>query len=383
MTQATPSALRILHVFRAPVGGLFRHVIDVAQSQIDQGHSVGIFCDSSTGGIRTDDVFGKLEHQLALGLHRLPMRRNPHWSDVKVLKILQHLCKEKQPHILHGHGSKGGAYARLIPVDKAHTDPARAYTPHGGSFNYHPGSFLHKLYMSFERYLSQKTDVFLFESQYIRDRFIAYAGEPNRLMRVVLNGISESEFNPLHAPERPYDFVFVGELRPIKGINLLLEALVLLKNERNITPKLLIVGAGPSEAELKADVVRHHLDAHVTFSSPMPIRSALALGRVMVVPSLAESLPYVVLEAAAAAQPILATRVGGIPEIFGPLTSELIPPDNSAALAKAMENYWQESTDITARRSEQLRDFVRRQFNIEKMVEGVLAGYQQALAMKE
>ena len=50
----------------------------------------------------------------------------------------------------------------------------------------------------------------------------------------------------------------------------------------------------------------------------MPARQAFALGKVMVVPSYGESLPYVVLEAGAAAKPLVATNVGGIPEIFGP-----------------------------------------------------------------
>ena len=50
----------------------------------------------------------------------------------------------------------------------------------------------------------------------------------------------------------------------------------------------------------------------------MPAREAFALGKVMVVPSYGESLPYVVLEAGAAAKPLIATNVGGIPEIFGP-----------------------------------------------------------------
>ena len=53
----------------------------------------------------------------------------------------------------------------------------------------------------------------------------------------------------------------------------------------------------------------------------------------MVMPSHAESLPYVILEAAAAAQPLLATRVGGIPEIFGPQGDALIAPADAALLA--------------------------------------------------
>ena len=74
MTDA-PGArpLRILHVFRAPLGGLFRHVLDVARGQTERGHAVGIFCDSSTGGARADEVFRELSARLELGVTRVPM----------------------------------------------------------------------------------------------------------------------------------------------------------------------------------------------------------------------------------------------------------------------------------------------------------------------
>ena len=66
------------------------------------------------------------------------------------------------------------------------------------------------------------------------------------------------------------------------------------------------------------------------------MRRALALGRLMVLPSRAESLPYVVLETAAADRPMITTRVGGIPEIYGALSPSLIPPADVAALAGAI-----------------------------------------------
>src|SRR5262249_53711689 len=62
-----------------------------------------------------------------------------------------------------------------------------------------------------------------------------------------------------------------------------------------------------------------------------------AMARALVVPSRAESMPYVVLEAIAAGLPIVATRVGGVPEIFGPRADELVPPGDAAALALAID----------------------------------------------
>ena len=83
MTDASSPPLRILHVFRAPLGGLFRHVLDLARGQAQRGHDVGIFCDSTTGGSRADDVFAELSGLLTLGITRVPMSRYPSLTDAK------------------------------------------------------------------------------------------------------------------------------------------------------------------------------------------------------------------------------------------------------------------------------------------------------------
>ncbi len=75
--------LRILHVLRAPVGGLFRHVLDLSREQVARGHHVGIIADSTTGAEAAEREFARLEPLLALGLLRAPIRRLPHFSDIE------------------------------------------------------------------------------------------------------------------------------------------------------------------------------------------------------------------------------------------------------------------------------------------------------------
>ncbi|KMO28295.1 glycosyl transferase family 1, partial [Methylobacterium tarhaniae] len=216
---------RILHVFRAPVGGLFRHVLDVARLQAEGGHAIGLFCDASTGGPRAEAALAELAPRLALGITRLPMRRNPHPSDLTALAALSGLVRRAAPTVLHGHGSKGGLFARLVPGAL----PVRAYTPHGGSFNYRPGTPLHRLYMLAEGMLTRRTDVFLFESDYIAGRYRAYVGPTDRLVRVVHNGIGAAEFAPIVPGPDPVDLVYIGELREAKGVPVLFEALARLR----------------------------------------------------------------------------------------------------------------------------------------------------------
>jgi glycosyltransferase involved in cell wall biosynthesis len=111
----------------------------------------------------------------------------------------------------------------------------------------------------------------------------------------------------------------------------------------------------------------------------MPAREAFAHGRLFVAPSRAESLPYIVLEAAAAGVPMITTNVGGIPEVFGPQATSLIPPDDAGALARSIAAALSEPARL---RNEALTLRVRVQahFSAETMADGVLAGYRAALA---
>jgi len=98
---------RILHVFRAPVGGLFRHVMDLTRLQAAAGHAVGIVCDSNTGGERGERALAELMPSLELGLVRIPMRRNPHISDWSCLRAVAKRAGTVGADVLHGHGAKG------------------------------------------------------------------------------------------------------------------------------------------------------------------------------------------------------------------------------------------------------------------------------------
>lgn len=366
---------RILHVFRAPVGGLFRHVVDLARLQSAAGHRVGIVCDSTTGGERAEKALAELAPCLALGVRRVPMRRNPHPSDITALAAVARRAETADATVLHGHGAKGGLYARLAPVEGEKV--ARAYTPHGGSYNYRPGSLLHRAYMAAERMLALRTDVFLFESAYVAGRHAAYAGGMPRLSRIVLNGLSQAEFEPLERAANPYDLVYVGELREAKGLPFLLHALARLRAS-GLPLRMLMVGSGPDEAILRTTADSLGLGSAVSFEPAQPIRNVLARGRIMVVPSLAESLPYVVLEAAAAAQPMVATNVGGIPEIFGAYSGDLVPPRDANALAEAIARIVADDPQTTSARFKALSASVRERFSLERMGAEVVAGYAAA-----
>jgi glycosyltransferase involved in cell wall biosynthesis len=369
--------LNILHIFRSPVGGLFRHVIDLTREQVARGHRVGLIADSSTGGARADDVFAELAPKLALGVTRLPMQRNPYPGDIGTLvRIMRHISKS-DADVLHGHGAKGGAYARLAFTKKR---AIRAYTPHGGSLLFSNDTLAGKFYLLTERMLMLSTDLFLFESIYSSEIYRRKIGNPGEHTRIVHNGVSGAEFEPVAIQPDATDLLFIGELRPVKGIDVLIDAIASLHRDgRPVTATL--VGDGPDRAALRAQAERLGLGKAIRFMPAMPARKAQALGRIMVVSSRAESLPYVVLEAAAAGKTLITSRVGGIPEIYGPLTDNLVWPLDAPTLAGAIMNTLdnpQQASDL----AQSLRKRVAEGFSLDNMVEGVLAAYQAALSSK-
>jgi len=370
-----PASLKILHVLRAPLGGLFRHVVDIAHGQIARGHRVGLIVDSTTGGARADAVLAELAPHLALGLARVAIARELSFADVAALRLIGRRVKRLDPDVLHGHGAKGAALARLCPgAPRA----IRVYTPHGGSLVYRPGTLAGGFYRMLEWLLKWRTDLFLFESDYIAAVFRGEVGEPRAMVRVVHNGVGEAEFAPVAVRPDATDIVCVGELRPVKAIDVLISALAILAR-RGRRVSATIAGEGPQGAELKALAERLGVAGQVRFIGHCPARAAFAMGRMLVIPSRAESLPYVVLEAAAAGIPIIATRVGGTPEIFGPQAAHLIAPDDMTALVGAISAALDDPAEVT-RVAEVVQARVRSEFSVETMVEGGLAAYREALA---
>lgn len=373
-----PTSLKIVHLLRAPLGGLFRHVVDVARGQIERGHRVGLVVDSTTGGARADAVLAELAPRLALGIERVPIARELNPRDIKALWRISWRIKALAPDVLHGHGAKGAALARLTP---AAPNAIRAYTPHGGSLVYCPGTLSGDFYRSLERILNPRTDLFLFESSYIAELYRKVVAPPRGMVRIVRNGIAESEFEPALPRPDAADIVCVGELRPVKAMDVLIDALAILRQSgRRVTA--IIAGEGPDAAKLQAQASRLGLADQVRFIGHCPARTAFAMGRMLVIPSRAESLPYVVLEAAAAGLPIIATAVGGNPEIFGAQAAKLIPPDDIAALIGAISAALDDPAGMQAG-AQLLRTRIRSEFSLTTMVECNLAAYREAIATRK
>jgi len=367
--------LRILHAVRAPVGGIIRHILDLANGQAEHGHHVGIIADSLTGGPRADAALSEIAPRLALGVHRIAIHREPHPLDLLSYAKVTALIRTLRPDVLHGHGAKAGVFMRARPQSPG---KIRVYTPHGGSLHYPLSTRKGLFYSRLELALMNRTELFLFESAFARNTYQHTIGIPKGLVRCVFNGVTPKEFDPLVPAEDATDVTYVGEFRHIKGADILIDAIARLHaGGRPVT--LTLGGDGEEMAALKVRCGRLGLASAVRFLGHVPARTGFAKGRLLVVPSRGDSMPYVVIEAAAAGIPIIAAKVGGIPEIFGPDHPNLVAPDNVPALADAIAAAIDDPTGMRDR-AKALRERVQAHFSQTAMVEGILTAYDDAFA---
>ena len=259
--------------------------------------------------------------------------RNPSpRDDLAAIGELRALVREERPDLVQLNSAKAGALARLamarmrIPV---------VYTVHGWSFSGRHG-LDGTAYLAVERACAPLTTAVVCVSRFDHDLALRRRAVPGRRLRVIHNGVPVPPAPPGRGPwpERPV-LVSVARLAPPKDLGLLLEALA---RPEAAAFDLRVVGDGP-EGEALAERGRAlGLEDRVTFLGERDdVPAQLAAADAFVLPTRWEGLPYSILEAMAAGLPVVASRVGGIPEeVVDGTTGLLVPRDDAAALAGAL-----------------------------------------------
>lgn len=157
-------------------------------------------------------------------------------------------------------------------------------------------------------------------------------------IKVVHCGVEPARFaNHAPLPNGPRRVVAIGRLVEQKGQLTLIEALA--KTDQDIA--LTLIGDGEMRAQIEAAIARHGLQGRITLTGWVGeerIRDELARAHALVMPSFAEGLPMVVMEAMAAARPVIATYIAGTPELVqDSVTGWLVPAGDTEALARAMD----------------------------------------------
>lgn len=355
---------------------------DLVEEHARAGHQIGILCDSTTGGAYEDALFESIMPHLALGLTRLPIRRSLGLTDITTAINTFGEIKNLQPDVLHGHGAKGGAFVRLIGsrLRVSRSCVARFYSPHGGSLHYDAGTIRGQAYFAIERFLERWSEALVFVSDYERRTYEAKIGTPRTAWRLIHNGLRAHEFDPVGTAPDAVDFLYIGMMRDLKGPDVFIEAMRRAEQLARRPLRGIMVGDGDDKPRYKARLDAIGMGERVRMRDAMPARDAFALARTVVIPSRAESMPYIVLEAIAAGKPVISTHVGGIPEILGPGFAGFVPPGDSEALAGAMAHAISDPQWLPGAMPEM--ETFRQNFSAQTMANRMASLYQEHVTVK-
>lgn len=296
-------------------------------------------------------------------------------SDLGALMQLLRRVRQVRPAIIHAHGVKAALLslvaARLIPRKKR---PRLVVTFH----NLWNGGPLTPVLQR----LLPGADAVIGVSQAVLAA-LREQGIRGRRTYTIPNGIDATRMKVRDVTEAPPGTItaaFLGRLTEEKGVRVLLEATRILSEETSL--RWVVAGDGPLRAEVESaavdDTLRLRYAGEVADPGPLYTTSEL-----VVIPSFSEGQSLVALEAMAAGLPVIATAVGGLPEVVvAGETGIIIPPGNPEALATAVRHLLRDA-DRRAELGTAGRARVEREFGLGRMIEDTLAVYGMVTATRQ
>lgn len=294
--------------------------------------------------------------------------------DIRSIGELARVIKNESPDLVHVHGMKAALIARLALLLRKKPPPL-VYTVH----NYPIWSVqkgLSKINTILERQLQKRTSAYIAVS-YPLATYIARTWKAKDVY-VVHNGL-EVIYQDYSKAAGELTVGTMVRLVKEKGVDVLLGALALLKNE-GLAVRCLVAGMGPEKWHLQRLVEEYGLSDTVSFLGMVEdVEAFMSQLSLFVMPSRSEGLSYAILEAMACGKPIIASDVGGIPDLVEPgITGYLVPPDQPQALAQALKRLIFDRPMMELFGSNSRRR-VLTEFTAERMVQQTMEVYSEVL----
>lgn len=352
--------MRVWHLLTQATGGPADHVADVAPVLASLGHDVTVVMPSGPAASRVE----------AAGVRRLPLSVSSK-SDVGGAARFAALLRSERPDVLHCQDRRAGLVGRIAA--RAARVPV-VFTLHGA-----PDGLAHLVrgnlraaaerrrdrlyYLHAERWLAWAGGgLIVAPSEAIAEFLTHQIGVHRSRVRVVPNGVDLTRFSPARVGGA--GVLWLGLMGPVKRLDVLLDAL-----GRNDL-RAVLAGDGPLRGEVAraASALGDRVSLPGFVADPVPL---FAAADVFVLCSAAENMPLSLLQAMACGVPVVATRVGGIPEVVRDgVDGLLVPPGNAAALASAM-------TAVTPAMGPAGRQRVVESFGIDRCAAGLADVYAE------
>ncbi|MFZ5648384.1 MAG: glycosyltransferase [Bacillota bacterium] len=342
--------LRVLHVIGGgEFGGAERHILNLATAMNPDMVDVSVCCLFA-------DPFVKLAREAGIKAHSIPMR---HKLDFGIVTKLRDLILEEKIDLVHTHGVRanlvGRLAARMAGVDTIVT------TVHSLLVQDYPDLFSRLANTFIEKASRGLTTHFIAVSGGLQKALIQQ-GIPEKKITVIYNGLNPQFFQNTGIPgqwRKKAGFspgiplvAIVGRLHPVKGHRYFLRSAAEILKVRNDV-HFLVVGSGPERESLEEYTRELGISDHVTFTGFVSdVTELMPDLNLLIVPSLWEGFGLTALEAMAVGVPVVATSVGGLPEIVDHgTTGLLVPPADEAGLTRGiawMLDHPQEAVEMAA-----------------------------------
>lgn len=319
--------IRILRVIaRLNMGGPAIHVSSLAAGLEPRGYETTLVAGSLARG---EDSMAFLAERLDIPVRTIPelQREVSPIDDARSVRRMREIIRELRPHILHTHTAKAGAIARAAALVSGAARPAiLVHTFHGHVLKGYFDPVRTAFFKEVERSLARVTDALVAVSPEVRDELVAAGIAPREKFSVIRLGIpleerlgdatADLDYRRLYGiSESAFVVGWVGRMTDVKDTDAVLE-IVGAARDRGLEAVLVMVGDGPDRVRLEQLAHDIGIARSTFFVGYQPeVAGYYRLFDAFLLPSVNEGTPVSAIEALASGTPVVATRVGGVPDV--------------------------------------------------------------------
>ena len=379
--------MKILYVItQGEMGGAQLYVATLATAAQASGHEALVAIGENGDGYLERELTAKKIK--IIRLKHLKRQISP-VHDLLGIFELKKLYEEFQPEIIHLNSTKAGVIGSV--AGGLYRDKGKIiYTVHGWVFN-EPMSPVKKLLcLTLEKITAKAKDKIICVSDFDRQIGLVEKIAPTEKLLTIHNGIATEQIDFLqrertdeklfaNSGQRPLEIRLgtIANFYPTKGLNYLIEAIKLLINTYHIPITLIIIGDGELRLKLEEQIKNSQLEQQIILVGRQNHANTLLKSfDIAIMSSVKEGFPYFLLEAMASGLPIVATNVGGIPEIVNDgKTGFLVPPKNPEALAEKIK-LLAKNQDLRQQMGQEGLARVKNKFSQNEMIRKTFTLYQ-------